>query len=544
MLAGRNATVASLLFLAILVLINFLVARYFFRVDLTENKEFTVSEATKTILGRMDDIVNLKVYFSRDLPSYLATLHNEVEDMLEEFRAYSKGNLVIDFEDPSQTPEAEGRVRRLGIPQVQLDVIRNDSRSIQNAYLGMAILYEDRSETIPVIYSTENLEYELAQGIVKVLQKEQPTIGFLTGHEEPDLNAEYDGARQELEKQFLVQKVDLQGGKQKVPENIAALVIAGSTGINEREKYLIDQFLMRGGKLVVFEDAIKLIEGALQARPVRSGLENLLPFYGVKVEENQILDRRCAVAGFRSGFFQYMVPYPYWPRVTKDGLNLENPIVSRLETVVLPWVSSVSESEMKPATAEFSRLAWASDQSWELTGSYNLNPTPIAVPEPDKMKSHTVAAVLTGKFKSYFADKPAPAVPVDTTAAVAQPPADEPIINESPDTQIVVVGTSQLVNNNFLGQFPANMTFFLNAIDWVALGNELIAIRSRSVSDRPLDPNILKDGAENKRNTVKFAGTFGMPILLTLFGMGRWLARRREKRAFVTSMQGGAAAEA
>jgi ABC-type uncharacterized transport system involved in gliding motility auxiliary subunit len=135
-----------------------------------------------------------------------------------------------------------------------------------------------------------------------------------------------------------------------------------------------------------------------------------------------------------------------------------------------------------------------------------------------------------------------PPVPADTTSAI-QAPADEPKIAESPATQIILIGSSQIANNNFLSQFPANLTFMLNTIDWVALGNELIAIRSREVSDRPLNPEILKDEAEAKRNTIKFAGTFGMPILLTVYGMLRWLARRREKQAFEDSLQGAGQSE-
>ena len=536
----RNATIASLLFLGILALVNFLVAKNFFRIDLTENKEYTISEATKAILGRMDDVINLKVYFSKDLPSYLATLHSEVQDMLEEFRAYSHGNLVVDFEDPAKDAEIENRVRRLGIPQVQLDVIKADSRSIQNAYLGMAILYEDRSQIIPVVSSTENLEYELAAGLVKILQKEGKTVGFLTGHQEPDLYEQYENVRQALEKQYTVRKVDLQGGKLKVPDDIAVLVIAGPTGISDREKYLIDQYFMRGGKLFVLEDAIQLAGGALQARPIRSGLENLLPAYGVKIEENQVLDRppRCATAGFNAGFMRFMIPYPYWPRIVKDGLNHENPVVAKLETVVFPWTSSLSPSEMKPESVEFTRLAWTSDTSWEVTGTYNLNPQQQWQPEKDKLKSYTVAATLTGKFKSYFADQPVPPAPADTSGTASPPPPEEPKLAASAkDTQLIVTGTAQLVGNNFLGQFPSNLTFFENAVDWVALGNELIAIRSRSVSERPLDPTVLKDEAEARRNTIKFAGTFSMPILLTLFGVTRWLGRRRQKLAFETALQ-------
>jgi ABC-2 type transport system permease protein len=534
---GKNVAIASLLFLGILVLVNFLVSRNFFRVDLTENKEFTISESTKRILGRMDDIVNMKVYFSRDLPSHLASLNGEVEDMLEEFRAYSNGNLVVDFEDPSTDPEIENRVRRLGIPQIQLDVIQSDSRSIQNAYLGIAALYEDRSETIPVVYSTDNLEYELAASIVKVLEKERKVVGYLTGHEEPSLDEAYQAVKQEVEKQYVMRPVDLGGGRNHVPEDVDVLMIAGPVGLSDRDKYLIDQHLMRGGRLLVFEDAIQLVGGALQARPVRSGLENLLPFYGIRVDENLILDRRCAQAGFTSGFFRFMVPYPYWPRVVKGSFAAENPVVSKLELLVVPWVSSVNQSEMKPQEVQYTALATTSEQAWEATGVYNLAPQQQWPSEPDKWKTYTLAAAVTGRFRSYFSDKEVPAMPADTTGMAAPP--DAPKITDSPETQIVVVGTAQLVSANFLAQFPANMTFVLNALDWMALGEDLIAIRSRAVTERPLKPEILKDETVGKRNAIKFAGTFGMPILLTIYGIALWTARRRQKRTFETARRAG-----
>jgi ABC-2 type transport system permease protein len=535
---GRNVAIASLLFLGILVLINILVSRNFFRIDLTENKEYTVSDSTKKILARMDDIVNVKVYFSRELPSYLTTLPEEVRDMLEEFRAYSKGNLVVDFEDPAKDPDTENRVRRLGIPQIQLDVIQADSRSIQNAYLGLATLYEDRHEVIPVVYSTDNLEYEVASSIVKVLEKEKKVVGYLTGHEEPNLDEAYQPVKEAIEKQYTLRRIDLQAGRAPIPDDVNVLIMAGSISLSDREKYLVDQYLMRGGRLLVMEDAIQLVGGQLQARPIRSGLENLLPFYGARVEENLVLDRSCATAGFTSGFYRFMIPYPYWPSIKKGRFSVDNPVVSKLELLVTPWTSSINESEQKPADVTFTKLAWSSDQSWEATGTFNLTPQQQWPNEPDKFKSFTLVAALSGKFKSYFSDKPVPPLPTDSTGVA--PPSDPPQLTDSPDTQVLVIGTSQLFAANFIGQFPANITFLMNALDWMALGEDLIAIRSRSVTERPLKPELLKEEAEKKRNAIKFAGTFGMPILLTLYGVTLWTARRRQKRAFETARRSGA----
>ncbi|MGD8396992.1 MAG: GldG family protein, partial [Candidatus Eiseniibacteriota bacterium] len=286
--AGRNAVIGSLIVLAIVMLVNYVSASKFVRLDLTENKEYTVSKATRDVLERMDDLVSIRAYFSSDLPSYLATLQRDVRDMLNEFRAYAGSDLVVEFRDPASDPDLEARVRRLGIPQVQLDVIEQDRREIQNAYLGIAVMFEDRTEVIPVVSSLENLEYDLTAAIIKVRQTEEKVVGYLTGHQEPDLFSELDSARQMLERQYVVRQVDLDQGRRPIPDDIETLVIAGPTGINDRERYLIDQFVMRGGKLVVLEDAIQLMGGALQARQIRSGLESLLPHYGARLDESLV----------------------------------------------------------------------------------------------------------------------------------------------------------------------------------------------------------------------------------------------------------------
>lgn len=538
--AGRNAAIGSVIVLVILMLVNYVSARNFTRVDLTENKEYTISPATRDVLERMDDLVNIDVYFSRELPSYLASLKRDVRDLLNEFRAYAGTELIVEWQDPSTDPELEGKVRRLGIPQVQLDIIESDKREIQNAYLGMAVSFEDRTEVIPVLSSVETLEYELTAAILKVQQTEDITLGYLTGHQEPDLFSDLESTRQTLERQYVVRTVDLDSGRRSIPEDIDALIIAGPTGINEREKFEIDQFVMRGGKLIVLEDAIQLVGGALQARPIRSGLENLLPHYGVKVDEQLVLDPRCATAGFNSGFIRFMVPYFYWPRLTGQfgSFNPDNPVVSKLELVVMPWTSPMSESEQKPEGVEFIPLAYSSENSWGQSSPFNLNPQQQFTP-PEETERHVVAAALVGVFDSYFADREVPGAPADTTQALTAEGEDEEEaekLTESPETQIVVVGNSHLVQENFLAQFPPNLTFLLNAVDWVSLGNDLIAIRSRSVSDRPLDPEVLRDEAEGTRNAIKFLGIFGMPILLGAFGLSRVVSRRREKRVFEESL--------
>ncbi|MGD8394590.1 MAG: hypothetical protein PVF43_03825, partial [Candidatus Eiseniibacteriota bacterium] len=305
----------------------------------------------------------------------------------------------------------------------------------------------------------------------------------------------------------------------------------------------IDQFVMRGGKLVVLEDAIQLMGGALQARQIRSGLESLLPHYGARIDETLVLEPppMCATAGFNSGFIRFMVPYPFWPRIVPEGFNSENPVVSKLESLVLPWTSPISESDLRPETVEFVPLATTTERSWTQSGPYNLNPQQQFAPQGET-SPHVVAAALVGSFTSYYADRDIPAAPADTTGALTATGTEEEgekLAESQVPSQIVVVGTSHMVRENFLQQFPANLTFLLNAVDWLTLGNELISIRSRSVSDRPLEPEILADEAEGTRNAIKFLGIFGMPIALGVFGVTRWMARRRAKRSFEEHLHPG-----
>ena len=187
---GGSILVEVIIVVAILAIVNLISLNFFARADLTENKRYSISQSTKDVLRELDDVINIKVYFSKKLPPYLTTLTRQVRDVLDEYRAYAGRNLVIYFEDPTDDPELQRRVHSLGIPPVQLNIIEKDKAEVMNAYLGIAVLFEDRSEVIPVVQNANNLEYDLTSAIVKVASDERRTVGFLTGHDEPDIEKE------------------------------------------------------------------------------------------------------------------------------------------------------------------------------------------------------------------------------------------------------------------------------------------------------------------------------------------------------------------
>jgi gliding-associated putative ABC transporter substrate-binding component GldG len=535
---GTNFILVILITLGILTVINMMSFRRFFRIDLTQNKEYTISDSTKNILAGLDDVVNVKVYFAKKLPSYIATLTNKIKDTLEEYNVYAAGNIAIEYIDPADNPAMAQKMRFLGIPQVRLNIIERDQAQFVNVYLGVAILYGDNKEIIPALTDTYNLEYELTSKILRVTSPKVQTIGFLSGHGEPDLNQEMNSINTALQEHYWTRKVETKDG-QKIPSDIAALVIAGPKKLAERDKFEIDQYIMSGGKVLFLIDSIELEKARLAANPVESNVEDLLEHYGVKVVKELVLDRLNANATFQTGLYNISVPYPFWVKIMGEYFASDHPIVNRLESMVLPWAGHLEILEDRIPTIEVTELARSTKYSWIQKGFFDLNPKNQYSPNQDAMKSRTMAIALAGTFKSFFADKTIP--PVEKKDKEEEQAGadkgnnnqkkeqvadeDREILKESVDTKIIVVGNGRFITENFDMQFEGNRIFFLNAIDWCTIGDYLMGIRSRESADRPL--MIIPDRA---RSAIRYVNIFGVSILLMLFGLGRFYMHRRRKR--------------
>ena len=529
---GGNTLAFVAIIFGILVLINFLSTRRFIRADLTEDKRYTISKATKNVLDTLDDIVTITAYFSTT-PAEVAQIRRDVRDVLDEYNAFSK-KLQIDYVNPADFDDGQKQELRFkGIPEVQINVVKKDKAEIANVYMGISIGYSGKEEILPVVRSTANLEYELTSTILKVTTKEAKTVGFLTGHGEFDIDDQnHQQFRQLLDKnaqgQYNLTSVSLQDGK-AVEASVATLVIAGVTQpLTEREKYEIDQFIMRGGRAVFLVDPIQLQPGTLQAAPLRTGLNDLLAHYGVKLGNNLLLDRRFHdSARFQQGFMTVIQPYPYFVKIVKPNFSTENTITNQLEVVTLPWTSSLEITAKEGIIA--TPLAKTSEFGQSMQGYYNLMPNS---PIPDaELQPYTVAAALEGKFKSFYAGKEIPSVATDVAVEESESPA--PIENaearatktESEQTQIVVVGTAQ-----FLTQLrPDGVNFFLNTVDWLTLGDALIGIRSHAITDRPL-----REVSEIEKNFIRYLCTIGIPLLVVIFGLFRYILKRRAKQLVET----------
>ncbi len=545
-----------LIILGFVAVLNYLSTKFFKRLDVTENKEYSISTATKGMLKGVDDIVNIKVYFSQDLPPHLKTLESGVSDLLSEFKAYSGGNLRITLEDPSKDEDTKQKVRALGIPEIRLQTFERDKAQVMNGFMGIAVLYADKKEVLPVVQDLRNLEYDLAQAVMKVLRSEVPKIGVLKTDTMPYLppniqqqmqvrdqtEEKYSPIFQNLKENYDVETIDISSG-QEISPDIRTLIIPGGgpKSFTERKLFEIDQYFMNGGNLIVLVDAIKVdFQQGVMGTTQRPRIMDLLDHYGVQVREELVLDASCGQVQIpqRVGNFQMNVPvsYPYFVRVGQDGFNQDNPAVSGLAEVLLPWASPLSLTVESDTSLPVSGtvLMHSSERSWTESDNFNLNPQQewgqVLQANAQELQQRPLGAYLNGDFVSYFKGKTVPPVKDASEDALSQiqlspQDQDRQIIEGNTSRHLVVVGDADFLSQQ--NAAPGNVMWLLNVVDWLTLDENLIQIRSRALADRTLSADQLEEDS-SMPTVIRMVNVVLMPALIILIGLIIYFVRRRK----------------
>jgi gliding-associated putative ABC transporter substrate-binding component GldG len=521
------ATTIAVVF-AIVVVVSLLSVNYFVRADLTEKREFTITPSSKALLRGLTDIVNVDVYLSSDLPQHMTGFRTRLEDVLDEYGAYGGENVRIAYTDPTSDPELEREVQMMGVRPVQLQALERDRAEVVNAYMGLTVMYEDRREVIPFLLSLERLEYDLTSAILKVTTRERPVVAFLTGHGEKTIGENYRSIAEELRRNYDVREVDLALEPDALAD-VTTLVVAGALHVPDAELFAIDQFVMRGGRAVFLLDGADVPMAGLQATPTEGNIFDFVSSYGATVDSDLVIDRVNSNASFQMGYMTMSMPYPYWPKATAPNVSAESPVTSELDAIPFTWTSSITITDPLPEGVEAVVLARSSGYSWTVPAYADLNPQQRFAPTGEdaeeilegRGQGHVLAAALGGEFASAFEGKPV-IVEAEGQRPVMTEPEDR--VDRSVGSQIILFGNSRMFDDALLRQLPGNLVLFLNAVDWLSLGDTLIGIRSKAVQDRPLD-----EITDARKAAVKFAATFGVPIALVAAALVRALARRRKR---------------
>ncbi|MFH1278653.1 MAG: hypothetical protein ABIK65_09760, partial [Candidatus Eisenbacteria bacterium] len=231
--------------------------------------------------------------------------------------------------------------------------------------------------------------------------------------------------------------------------------------------------------------------------------------------------------------------YPYWVKVAPENVSEENPMVNQLSGMVLPWTSTVAAADTVPESVTVDTLVLTTEFGWTMTGTYDLNPQQRFPDAPrEAVERLPLAVAAGGTFPSFFAGETVPPADGEGGEVGIVSPADEgrEIVPVSPETQIVVFGTANMVMDDMIGQFPNNVVLLQNAVDWLTLGDELIAIRSRAAVDRPV-----REISERWKSIAKFLVIFGVPLLVILYGVVRYVRLRNHRaEARLAESKGGA----
>jgi len=511
----RETVIQLLLVVGIAVTANMLADELVFRIDLTEDNRYTLSPASRDIAESLDDPVTVTAYFSENLPPQLAQAEDEFQNFLEEFRAYSGGNLEYEFINPNESDQTEQQAQQAGVRPVMIDVRERDQISQKRAYLGAVFRYEDKREVVPVIRPGSALEYTIASTVKRLTIENKPKIGLLQGHGEP-ARQEMAEIMGELGQQYEIAEVSGLDTASVPPDIEVLLVVAPEQELAQEELVQIDQYLMAGGRAVFAVNRIQADPQRGMANPLTTGIERLLAAYNAPVNPDLLRDASGATIRVQQqqGAFTVVnqVQYPYLPLVNNFG---EHPISEGLETVLFQFVSSLDTTQVDSAQT-LTVLAQSSDEAGLASGRFNLDPMQPWARRSFEQSNIPLAAAVEGTFSSAFAEVDSVEVP----------------LNRSRETAMVVFGDGDFAINGQGQQqqrLPEdNINLFVNSVDWLADDTGLISLRTKGVTNRPLE-----SVSQATKSILKYLNTF-LPILIVIgYGVYRYQRRKVRRRKWI-----------
>jgi ABC-2 type transport system permease protein len=536
----------------LVVLINLLCSKFFFRLDLTEEKRYSIKAPTKNILQTLDDQVFVEVYLEGDLNAGFRRFQKAIRETLEEFRIYSGNKVKYTFIDPAGAAGQKARsefmaeLAEKGIQPTNVIEKENGQRIEKLIFPGVTIAYggaetsvmllkgnKARSPEEEINQSIEGIEFELANAIFKLATVDRKKIGLVQGHGELDslqrasftasLNEVYDAANVWLTSANLNQ--------------YHALVVAKPVSrFSEGDRYALDQYIMQGGKVLFLIDKLEAsMDSASQesyfAFPYNLDLDDQLFRYGVRLNLNLVQDRNAGlypvVTGQTGGKPRIqLMDWPFFPLINRYA---DHPVTRNLDAVVTRFVSTIDT--VKAPGIKKTPLMFTSQYSRAISAPVNVSIQELRKNVKAENFSESflpVGYLLEGKFTSPYKNRFLP-----------EGSDQSKFKGESVDTKIVVIADGDLARNDInprtqqpmpLGYDPftkytfANQDLLMNILAFLTEENGLIRARNKEVKIRPLDKEKIAAG-KLKWQVLNLL----VPVaLLILYGVLRaWLRKKR-----------------
>ncbi|MCC6181868.1 MAG: gliding motility-associated ABC transporter substrate-binding protein GldG [Bacteroidia bacterium] len=552
----RKDITALIMLLVIVVLCNFIGSFVFKRFDLTNEKRYTLSESTKKMLQSLNDVVYIKVYLQGDFNPTFTRLKNETKEILDEFRAYSNHNLEYELINPLENPnknetdKIEKQLYEKGIMPEQIVDRSTNKISETLIWPGSIVTYKGK-ESVWQIYkrqlgfeieqsinnSVQELEYGLMNAIKKTMIEKKPEVLFVEGHNELDTISGADFMKS-LTEYYNVSRVNI-NHKLYALKGADAIVIAQPDSVfDEKDKFIIDQFIMNGGKALWLVEPVYVNRDTLTTRGYSLGftnplnIEDMLFKYGVRLNPLLVQDLQCAQVPVNVGFKQGQpdfnpFPWVYYPLLLPSA---SHPIVKNLDLIRTEYIGTLDTVFAKDVTKTI--LLQTSRYTKTLPTPVRINAAQVRLKPQESQYNNSfqnVACLLEGRFESNYKNRLTTAIREDSAIG---------FIEKSKPTKMIVVTDGDIAKSEFnrangmiypvgfdrySNQQFANKTFLLNCMNYLLGGEELLQLRAREIKLRLLD----KKKISTQASKWKFINV-GLPLtLIIFFGIIQYYIRKK-----------------
>jgi ABC-type uncharacterized transport system involved in gliding motility auxiliary subunit len=520
------STIGVIAMFLILVAFNFIAANAKQRVDLTAEKAYTLSKGTKAVLAKLDTPVQVRFYVSQRataMPVTLKTYARRIDDLLNEYKQASKGLVEIQRLDPEPDSDAEDSARLDGVQGQPL-------ADGQRIYLGLSVTQLDQKQAIPFLAPDRErlLEYDISRAVARVTQTNKPTVGVMSSLPimgMPMMPMEQQGGEQpwaivsELQRDFNVKEVEMTADK--IPDEIQVLVVIHPRTVTETTQFAIDQFVLRGGRLLAFLDPKAMLDRmgeGMTAPPSTSNLDKLLPAWGLSFDTKKAVADMNYLARTRQG------RAPAILILTEAAMNKEDIVTADADNLVMAMAGTFSGTPVQGLKETVLIKSSTNSELVDLMMA-QFGGESIASGFTPSGKEFPLALRLTGKFKTAFPEgkpKPKPSEDPANEEKKEEEKADEkagPVLKESAkETTVVLVGDSDILEDqiairevpNPLGPrwiMPANgnLSFAQGVIEQLTGDSDLIGVRSRASRERPFTvvKKIQANAEANYRSKIK-----------------------------------------
>jgi ABC-2 type transport system permease protein len=524
-------------------------------------------QSVEAVLAALEEPAALTVYLTPEtLPEPLSEVPTTIEEVARSIAAESDGKFTYTVVNPDA---ADSPVTRQALyDQYGIQPFVTSLFSPESYYLHMVLRVSDQEQ---VIYPSGDMtEADIRSSIETTLKRSSPgflqVVGLWTPPTQPQQNAfgqmqqpisSWQDVRESLGQEYEVRSVDLSGGQ--VPANVDVLVLIGPQGMTDKERFAIDQYLMRGGSLVVaagnYGIQLDPMQGWLALKPLDGTLREMLADYGITVEESLVMDPQNepfpvqtarSVGGIQVQEIQAL-DFPFFVDIRQDGMAADSPIVSNLPAVTLNWASPITVDEEENADREVTELLQSSPQSWtridtNIQPDFNTYPQ-LGFPVGSNQRRHTLAVSVQGSFESAFRGQPSPftegaaeegeeEASAEGPETATPPPSSLSTIESSPETsRLIVIGSAEFMDDVVFDlsssltrdRYLNSLQFVQNCVAWSTEDLDLLNIRSRGTQSRVLAP------LSEREQSFWEGGNYAVALLaLVVIGIV-WNSRRRNE---------------